>query len=162
MRVAKILPILEAFIAAAAIPALVVGLFTWSWGGFLLALMVTSAHAVVLGLPLFLLLHLRGWVNATTAIVGGFVVGVLPIAAFTWPLNYPEFKTSAWVGNYGQTIVDGAPTPAGWQQYADGALFFGGFGAFAGLIFWAYLWLRRRMSPNNLMQPTGPQQPAAD
>ena len=162
MRAAKVLPVVEAFIVAAAIPALLVGLFAWSWSVFLVALMITSAHAVLLGLPLFLLLQMRGWVNVISAVAGGFLIGVLPVAAFTWPLRYPELQTSAWAGNYGQTMVDGVPTLAGWQQYFDAALFFGGFGASAGLAFWAYLWLRRRMSPSNLMQPTGQQRTAAD
>jgi hypothetical protein len=109
MGVGKVLPVVEAFIAAALIPALIVGVLSTSWGAFLIALMITGTHSLLLGAPLFALLQWRRWVNAWTAVVGGAVVGLLPVAVFTWPLGFSELKTSAWTG--------GATGKSWWTAY---------------------------------------------
>jgi len=115
----------------------------WRGAAFVMTFVVAGAHTLVLGVPLFLLLRWRGWVNVVTATAGGFVIGMLPDAIWSWPLWYAELKTSAWTGSYGQTMTEGVPTTAGWQQYIDGVLIFGAFGAFAGFVFWLYLWVAR-------------------
>src|SRR5690606_5351122 len=108
-----------------------------------------AAHVLVLGVPAYLLLRWRNWVRWWSTIASGFALAALPIALWSWPLRYPELKSSASVNGV-QTMIDGVPTAAGWLQYVEGALFFGAFGALSGLAFWLAL---RAMRPNNSFKP---------
>ena len=58
-------------------------------------------HAVLLGLPLFLVFRLKGWVNVMSCVALGFAVGAVPAGVLTWPMEHPELHTSA--------SVDGVP-----------------------------------------------------
>jgi hypothetical protein len=143
-----LLPIAEAFILAAAAPAVVFAVWAMSAKIFVPAFLIALAHALLLGVPLFALLRWKKWVNPITTVFGAFVVGCIPIAIWSWPLRYPELKTTASNSTWGQTMIDGVPTTAGWLSYASGVLTFGGFGIVAGVVFWFYLRIRANKSPN--------------
>ena len=51
-------------------------------------------HAVLLGLPLFLVFRLKGWVNVVSCVALGFAVGAVPAGVLTWPMEHPELHTS--------------------------------------------------------------------
>jgi hypothetical protein len=124
-------------ILSALIPALAVGASGSSVKLITAAFVVALGHAVVLGVPAVALLWHWRLVNWLTALVTGFVIGVLPIGFISWPLSYGN--TNAWIDHV-QTIVNGVPTAAGWLQYLRGLVTFGAFGALGGLSCW--LWLR--------------------
>ena len=159
-------PILEAFIAATLAPGLVtaalaaesVAQAAWT---FALVSIVAVVHTLVLGVPLYFWLRWRGWVNAFTAILGGAIVATIPYALLSWPLWDTSSGSSAWIGG-SQTVADGLPTLEGWRMYRQGIFMFTPFGALGGAVFWCYLYLARRLSPNSSMQPTGQERPAAD
>jgi hypothetical protein len=91
MRVLRLIArALVAVIAAAVAPAIVFGVIALSFDAAALALAIAFPHALVLGLPLFLLLRARWRINAATSIVGGFLVGGFPVGALgagDWPAN---------------------------------------------------------------------------
>ncbi len=143
-----LLPVAEAFILAAAAPAVVFAVWAMSAQIFVPAFLIAFGHALVLGAPLFALLQWKKRVNPVTTVFGAFVVGCIAIAVWSWPLRYPEMKTTASNSTWGQTMVDGIPTTAGWMSYATGVLTFGGCGLVAGVVFWSYLRIRAKKRPN--------------
>ncbi len=137
MRIAQIgVAVLAAALAPAAVFAAVGGslsLLTISFG-------IALAHAVLLGLPTFLVLRTKNWVNGISTPVAGFIIGAIPVGVLSWPMRYSDLKSNAWTGpERVQTMLDGVPTLAGWLQYLQGLLFFGAFGALGGIAFWATL-----------------------
>jgi hypothetical protein len=79
-----------AVIAAAVAPAIAFGVIARSSDAAVLALAIAFPHALVLGLPLFLLLRAKSRINAATSIVGGFLVGGFPVGVLgvgNWPGN---------------------------------------------------------------------------
>ncbi len=81
MRQVRILAnVTVALVAAAAAPALAFGAIIQSLGAVAVAFVIALAHAVVLGLPLFALMLAKGRVSAMWSIIGGFVVGITPMA----------------------------------------------------------------------------------
>jgi len=101
---------------------------------------ISASYVLILGVPAFLLLR---WLNAIrwwSTLGAGFVLGAVPVAIFTWPLRYAEFKSSASVDGV-QTMIDGVPTLNGWFQYIYGASFMGACGAAGALAFWL-VWRR--------------------
>jgi hypothetical protein len=129
-------PTAEAFIVAVITPAALFALVT-DWIMAIPALYVTAAHALVLGLPLFLLIRQRGWLNLPTTMAGGMVIGLLPIAIVTCPLWF-----------------NSSPTTFEWRSYISSACLFSALGGIAALAFSCYLRLRQRMRPNSALQPT--------
>lgn len=131
--------ILTALLLAALAPTLVVGFL----GGFLpvfvsSVFMVALAHALLLGLPLFLLLRSKSSLSGMKSVVAGFFVGAAGIAVFLWPLRHAGMMTNAWVGSDRvQTVIDGIPTVSGWLEYLSAVSVFGLFGAIGGAAFWA-------------------------
>ena len=105
---------------------------------------ISSAHVVLLGVPAYALLRWRNAVRWWSILASGFVLGAAPMAIWSWPLQYADLKTSATFDGV-QTMLDGAPTTAGWVQYLQGVLFFGAWGLVSGLAFWLTL---RAMSHN--------------
>ena len=117
-------------------------------GFLLLCLAISAGHVIVLGIPAYLVLRWRGALRWWSALLSGFVLGAIPVGVLSWPLRYPDLKSSATVNGV-QTMIDGIPTMAGWLQYLGGLSFFGACGAFAAAAFW----LVRSMSPNNSFKP---------
>jgi hypothetical protein len=91
MRVLRLMArALIAVITAAVAPAIVFGVIARSIDAAVLALAIAFPHALVLGLPLFLLLRAKWRINAATSIAGGFLVGGFPmgvLGADNWPGN---------------------------------------------------------------------------
>lgn len=89
MRPGRILAsVTVALLAAAAAPALAFGAMIHSLGGIALAFVIALAHAIVLGLPLFALMLAKGRVSAMSSIIGGFVIGVTPMALLSSPVVF--------------------------------------------------------------------------
>ena len=102
-------------------------------------LLLALAHMIVLGLPLATM-----WLRARrlawyAAVSGGFAIGVLPAALWSWPLWHarPGMSASDWNGHtLVPTMVNGVLTLSGWLLYGRLVLIAGAFGAIAGLVFW--------------------------
>ena len=118
-------------------------------GFFVICFAISAAHVLLLGVPGYLLLRWRNAVRWWSIIASGFALAAIPVALWSWPLRYPELKSSASINGV-QTMIDGVPTTAGWLQYAEGIFFFAACGALSGLAFWLAL---RAMSPNNSFKP---------
>jgi hypothetical protein len=101
---------------------------------------IALSHAVLLGLPLFLVFRSKGWINVMTWVVFGFAVGAVPAGVLTWPMQHPELHTNASVDGV-PAIINGAITAAGWASYVKPLIYFGSFGALGGFAFWfALIW----------------------
>lgn len=112
----------------------------------LLSLYVSTGHVLILGIPSFIVMHIKNVIYWWSSIFAGFILGCIPIGIWTWPLKYPELKTSSshWDGEkMVQTMIDGVPTMAGWVSYMSGVSFMGLFGAIGGLSFWL-IWRKVR------------------
>jgi hypothetical protein len=105
-----------ALLAAALAPAAVCAALGGSLGLLTIGFVVALAHAVLLGVPAYLLMRMRGSVNALSAAIAGFVIGIVPVGL----LGLGESGTQ-------------------WIAYLQGVLPFGGFGLLGGLAFWATL-----------------------
>lgn len=144
--------IIFGFILAALIPALLMtawylyGQFVvfgigdeYIWirtSGFLSwCIIVSFGHVLILGVPAYLIVSRFYMVKWWSAIVGGFLLGSIPIAIFTWPLRYPLLKISS-SSNGVPIMIDGVPTIAGWLEYISGFSFFGACGAVGAMMFW--------------------------
>ncbi|MUH73202.1 hypothetical protein [Psychrosphaera haliotis] len=144
--------IVFAFLAAILLPALLItawylyGQFVtfehddpYIWvrtRGFLaICITVSAGFVVFLGLPTYFLLRKLNSVNWWATLISGFVLGAIPMAIFTWPLRYPEMKTSASVNGV-KTMIDGVPTLDGWLQFLQGVSFLGVCGMVGALAFW--------------------------
>jgi len=133
----------EALLVAMLAPALVIALVTLHLAAAIPIAMVSSAHAIILGVPVYLFLRWRGWANAFTSVISGALIGAGPVALLLFPGGN---HLSAWNASAGgvPTIVNGVATEAGWNGYFTTLEVFGAFGAASGLLFWLYLWWRSR------------------
>ena len=155
-----------AFFAAALVPASVMTLWylygqfsifpsddPYIWvrtkGFVIICVAISALHVFLLGAPAYALLRWRKAVRWWSIIASGFILAATSIALWSWPLRYPELKTSASFNGV-QTMIDGVPTAAGWLQYAQGVVFFGALGALSGLAFWL---VSRGMSSSNSFKP---------
>src|ERR1700759_4120841 len=86
---------------------------------------VALAHAILLGLPLFLIFQSKGWVNAVTCVVAGFVIGAAPAVVLSWSAQHPQGAAAA-------LMVE-------WARFLMPPTFFGMFGALGGAAFWLVL-----------------------
>jgi hypothetical protein len=112
-----------------------------SWKVAVMAFVVSGAHVLLLGLPAFALV-IRTKSFAWWSAVGlGFLLGALPLALLSWPLNYGQgTSASHWEnGRMVETLVNGVPTSAGWWSYVGGVAAMGCLGAVGGLSFWLVL-----------------------
>ena len=104
--------------------------------GFLaLCIVVSAVFVLALGLPAYFLLRRFNIIRWWSTLSVGFILGAIPMAIFTWPLKYPEMKTSASVNGV-QTMIDGVPTVAGWLQFIEGVSFLGACGMVGAFAFW--------------------------
>ncbi|MGN6229474.1 MAG: hypothetical protein ACTHNM_18760 [Dyella sp.] len=110
--------------------------YIWIRTGHFLILcaLISAAFVLVLGIPAYLLLRWRKAVRWWSTIASGFVLGAVPVAVFSWPLRFSQ-GASATVDGV-PTLVNGAPTLAGWLQYLESVAFFGACGAAAATTFW--------------------------
>lgn len=94
---------------------------------------VALAHALLLGLPLFLFLRSRIRVGLVVCLIGRFLVGAAPLALFGLLAMSGVHQAST---GETPTIVNGIPTFAGLLELAHLAGLFGAFGLAAGFTFW--------------------------
>jgi hypothetical protein len=91
---------------------------------------IALAHAVFLGLPLFLVFRSKSWINIMSCVVFGFAVGAVPDGILSWPIQHAGLYTSA-----------GAITAAAWVSYVKPVVYCGSLGALGGFAFWvALIW----------------------
>ena len=140
MRIQQIAGAATAFLFAGLAPALVMAALwhTAKIAPFTFA--IALGHAVLLGLPLFLVFRSKGWINVMSCVVLGFAVGAAPAGVLSWPMHHPALHTSASVDGV-PTIINGVITAAGWVSYVKPLIYFGSFGALGGFAFWvALIW----------------------
>lgn len=143
MRLQEIGSVFAAFVFAAAVPAFLV-LIPYLSGAsldqfanlFLFSFGIALAHALVLGVPLFLLLHALGRINGFSSIAGGFAVGAAGGVLMTLGRFNSGFSYSSDGVPY---VIGGVITSAGWHSYLGILFFLGSLGAIAGLVFWCIL-----------------------
>ena len=121
---------MEAFVVACVAPAVIFAIWTMSVRTFIPAFLVALAHALFLGLPLFLLLRWKHLVNAATTMLGAFIIGCIPMAIWSLDVSDSELITAEIFG------------AQGWVSYATGVLIAGALGLAAGIVFWFYLRFR--------------------
>jgi hypothetical protein len=109
-------------------------------------LVVAVPHVLVLGIPVFLLMRKRGWLNACAVSLAGFLAGGAPLAVVSFP---PLRNTSGityeatWYGGYYTFVNNGVTTVYGWLSYFEGVVTFGLQGTVAALVFWkVWEWAR--------------------
>jgi hypothetical protein len=144
LRLQQIAGVATALVFAGLAPALVMAALWYTAkiasAAFAFTFVIALAHTVFLGLPLFLVFRLNGWVNVTTCVVFGFAVGAVPDGVLTWPMEHLELHASASVDGV-PTIINGVITAAGWVSYVKPLIYFGSFGALGGFAFWvALIW----------------------
>jgi hypothetical protein len=110
---------------------------------------VSLAHALLLGLPLFLLVRSRRSVGVVICSLGGFVVGAVPFGVLDL-ISMSALQSASTLGK--PTVVNGVPTVAGWIEYAYTVGSTGLIGLAAGVAFWAAM----RLSGQLVGEPSGP------
>jgi hypothetical protein len=135
LRIQQIAGAATAFVCAGLAPALVMAALWYTAKiaptAFAFTFAIALGHAVLFGLPLFLVFRSKGWVNVMTSVVFGFFVGAVPAGALTWPMQHLELLTIASVDGV-PTIINGAITAARWVRYVKPLIYFGAFGALSG------------------------------
>lgn len=96
---------------------------------------VAALHALILGMPLYLLVRRYAHFTYKISAISGFLVGFLPVAIFAFPLRYASTPGSSASVNGVVTMSDGVTTLAGWLSYLQGAMVFGAMGLAAALVF---------------------------
>ena len=104
---------------------------------FILTFVIALAHAVVVGLPLFLVFQSKGWINIMTCIVVGFAIGAVPDGILTSPMQHPELHAVS--VHSVPTITNGVLIAAAWVGYVKPVIYCGSLGALGGLVFWVVL-----------------------
>lgn len=102
---------------------------------FVMSFIVSGAYVVILGLPTYFVMRRLNAIRWWSTIIAGSVLGAVPMAILSWPLQYSGTGASAIIDGV-ETLVNGVPTTAGWLQYLLSLAYFGGFGAVSALAFW--------------------------
>jgi hypothetical protein len=123
-----------AFVFSGLAPAVLMALI-WHETGlspmvFAFTFLIASIHSIGVGLPLFLICQLRGWINLVSCVVLGAFIGILPIGILAYPTS--EFIVGAWTNG---VLI----TAAIWADYIKPVIYFGLLGAWGGFVFWAFL-----------------------
>jgi hypothetical protein len=108
-----------------------------------IAFIIALVHAIALGLPGYLLLRRKNLVRWWTSGVCGFVVGCVPAAIITIPI---QLSNASFKADGVPMIVNGVVTLAGWISYIEGVLEFGAYGLSGGLAAWSVWYVT---SPKN-------------
>jgi hypothetical protein len=137
MRFGRMRSCLAALLFASLVVATAFAIESRAYGLVPYVFAVALAHAVMLGLPIFLYLNARGRAGFVASIVAGFAISALPVGLLTFPLwSGTNFNAST---NGVPTVINGVATLAGWLEYLQYLGLFGGLGAIAGVTFWATL-----------------------
>ena len=129
---------IAALLSAVIIPTVLMSLQAGTLGLAPLILVTAFPSVIFIGVPIYLTLRLMKWVNMATCALGGFAAAAMPIGVLTWPLRYPELKTTASIDGVA-TIIDGVPTAAGWALFAGSIIRYALLGAIGGVAFWGAL-----------------------
>jgi len=129
------LRVAAALVAAAVVIAVTFGLATASVMLAAYALVVAIVHLLPAA-ALYLALAWRKKVDGVTCALSGFVIGSVPVAILTWPLQIPPRRGSSSGVQGIPTMIDGVPTLFGWILYAIPPLMCGALGVIGGCIFW--------------------------
>lgn len=97
--------------------------------------LIAFAHAVILGLPAYLLGRLLDTVTLWYSAIAGLVIGCIPTAIYVWPVH-PEWANASSIDNGVKTLDHGVVTTAGWMQYLSGVAMMGTFGVIGGIAAW--------------------------
>jgi hypothetical protein len=103
---------------------------------FVFTFLIALGHAVLLGLPIFLIFQSRGWIGVTACVVLGFAIGAVPAGILTLPDS--GFYARAWAGDT-PTATNGLGTAAMRASYVTPLIYFGLLGALGGFVFWVVL-----------------------
>ena len=146
MRFYQFMGCIAAFLIAAW--AFVITLFMFTFGLVPVSFTVVLAHALVLGLPIFLIFRWKRWVNPITCNLLGFLAAAASGVVPRWPSTATNLalRTNARVGGV-QTYIDGVPTAAAWLDFARDLIFLGVFGGTAGIVFFAILFVTGALAP---------------
>jgi hypothetical protein len=160
--------VVVAFLISGWAPAVLIALIwhetTLSPMVFALAFLIALTHSIGVGLPLFLISQLRGWINLVSYIVLGAFIGIVPFGILDYPTRLSKFNGGAWTNGV-MTGPDGVITAAIWVGYIEPLIYFGLLGAWGGFVFWAVLKCRsmfyggRQNPPDNSLKTqasTGP------
>jgi hypothetical protein len=112
-----------------------------------LTFVVALAHALVLGLPLFLILRsMRRQVGAFPCALGGFLVGAVPIGLLVLrsAVGMSSHESESIGGE--DTVINGVTTLAGWIEHAQSVGFWGLLGIAGGLSFWGAMRVSGQMA----------------
>lgn len=104
------------------------------------AFLIALAHAVLLGLPYFTILKKRNQVRWWTSLIGGFLVGFLPLTlwlVFTFQSGGSSFSSGSDSAHGDAMVADGHLTLADWLGLLSSGAMFGVLGALGGLAAWA-------------------------
>ena len=137
LRLLRVACVGAALLSACLVPAATMGArwFSANIGGsaFVMTFGMAFGHAVLLGLPLFLIFRSKGWVNVATCAIAGFTIGAGPATVLSWPTQHPQFTAVP------STIIDAAVLVADWVNYLTPPMQFGMFGTLGGIVFWLVL-----------------------
>jgi hypothetical protein len=105
------------------------------------AWLASLAHLILLGGPVFALLHRRGLLNITSASISGFLGGALPLGILGYPSPREGYSSSAtWYGGHVHLYVAGHPTMYAWLAHLEDCLIWGGLGVISAVVFW-WVWV---------------------
>ena len=68
-------------IVGAVVPAAAFAALEMQGRLFFVALLVTGAHTLLLGVPVLLIFRRQGWSRPIATVVGGFMIGAMPIGS---------------------------------------------------------------------------------
>jgi hypothetical protein len=100
------------------------------------SLPVAALHAVLLGLPLYMVLSRRREPGLALSAAAGFVTGMLPVLALeliVWPPPLGDIGALLGGAESGRELSAGLER---WAQWLAAPVFFGGCGAVGGAAFW--------------------------
>jgi hypothetical protein len=123
--------------------ALAISLAKWEFAAFLwvATFTVALAHALILGLPIFLALRWLGRLRWWTSLVCGCLVGAMPYAIVLFPPA--QGVSSSQLGS--QTLPRASVATAdAWWSYAQAVIFLSGLGVAGGFAAWlVWYWIGR-------------------
>jgi hypothetical protein len=121
-----------------------------------LTFIIALAHAIVLGLPLFLFLSSKSRIGIIACSLGGFAVGASGLAVLGLFGMLGGGSYNAWTGGRA-TVVNGIPTLLGWLEYVQSVGFVGLVGLAGGLTFWLTMRLSCQILPGPRAAETPPE-----
>jgi hypothetical protein len=108
---------------------------------FFLAFIIWGAGLVVVGAPMWWLLHRKGlrswWIAVLSGAIAAFMGGLALSMALTLPIEHSSFGDSG-----GDTMIDGELTAYGWQELFLGAVEVGVVGAIVAAVIWRIAYRR--------------------